>query len=85
MITHSCKNLTLTVTCLTVSCVKSLPFATANAAVLSTHTIVLSMYVGLTCLHCKSKRIALKYYFSFTTTLASAIVSAIAVQSAVVV
>ena len=70
--THSCKNLTFTVTCLTVLWVKSLPFATANVAVLSIHTMVLCMYVGSTCVHCKSNRISLKY-ISFKTTLANAL------------
>ena len=82
--THSCKNLTFTATCLTVLWVKSLPFATANVAVLSIHTIVLCMYVGSNCAHCKSNRISLKY-ITFKATLANAIVSAIAVQSAVFV
>ena len=68
-------NWTLTVTCLTVSWVKSLPFATAKVAVLSTHTIVLSMYVGSSCLHCRSNIIALKYLTS-TATLATEMVSA---------
>ena len=53
---------------------------------LSTDTIALSMtlYVGSTSLQCKSTRIPLKS-FTFTTTLCNAIVSAIAVQSTVVV
>ena len=72
--THSCKNLTFTV------------HAIWNS---QGHSIIhpcnlLSMYIGSTCLHCKSNRIALKY-FTFTATLANAIVSTIAVQSAVVV
>ncbi len=84
--THSCSNQTLTITCLTqltVSWVKSLSFATAKVAVLSTHTIVLFMYVGSSCLNCRSNKIALQY-LALTATLASAIVSAIAVQSTVV-
>ena len=40
---HSCKNLTLTVTCLIVSCVKSLLFATTNVAVLFAHTITVNV------------------------------------------
>ena len=72
--TCSCKNLTFTVTCFTVLCVMSLPFATAKskAAVLSTHTMVLSLSVCSACLLCKLNRVALKY-LTFTATIASAV------------
>ena len=67
---YSCKNLTFTVTCLAVLCVKSWPIARAQSSPESTLTIVLSMQAGSACQHCKWNIIVLRYW-TFTDTLAS--------------
>ena len=63
---------------------KIVPKATAIAAVLSIHTEVLLIIVSFSYLHCNSNN-STRMCLTFTTSLASAIVSGIAVHRATVV